>query len=163
MPFDVIAPTEAAIIAALLVASTLLAAAIIFLRVRRQRLPFPRWILYLPPLGGAVLALTHADHAAYFWELEHPREDVRLAVTALGQTNAEVQAACPWLPLDALMYARIERRGGDEAVVRFRCPVVALGQRLVGRPFVREVTQAWKVSETPAGWAMRPPGMAWRP
>lgn len=107
-----------------------------------------------------MVALTLADHAAYLWELEHPREDVRLAVTALHQTNAEVQAACPWLPPDTLMYVRIKQREGDRAIVRFRCPVVALGQRLVGRPLVREVTQAWMVSETPAGWAMRPPGMA---
>ncbi|HFA59990.1 MAG TPA: hypothetical protein ENJ83_04795 [Rhodospirillales bacterium] len=114
-------------------------------------------------LSHSVIALTSADHAAYLWELEHPREDVRLAVTAFDQTNAEVQAACPWLPPDTLMYVRIERRGADEAVVRFRCPVIGPGQRLVGRPLVREVTQAWKVSETPAGWAMRPPGMAWRP
>ena len=107
-----------------------------------------------------MVALTLADHAAYLWGLEHPREDARLAVTAFDQTNAEVQAACPWLPPNTLMYVRIERRGGDEAVVRFRCPVVALGQWLVGRPLVREVTQAWMVSETPAGWAMLPPGMA---
>ena len=160
MPVEVIAPQEAAIGAALLVASALGMVVLALLHGRRQQLPFPRWILYLPALGSVGLSLTLADHAAYLWELQHPREDVRLAVTALDQTNADVQAACPWLEPGTLMYARIERQGSGRALVRFRCPVVALGQRLVGRPLVREVTQSWRVRETPRGWAMRPPGMA---
>jgi len=47
MPLDVIAPKEAAIIAALILVSGLGMAALGLLQRRQQQPPLPRWIFYL--------------------------------------------------------------------------------------------------------------------